>query len=484
METVPEGPFPELSQYNPGMRYFSRDLSSTNADGRQPAATPMSLHLRLNLLLSALFLLVFVLGAALVIHNARKAVQDEMESTARLTLQLLEISLEELDQPAQDALLSRLRENLGRLVHTRHLRLEFQPGSPGQSPVAVTPVSQREARAPQWFNRLVWPQDRSLRYALKQPDSPHGSIVIWADPADEISEAWKEARVLLGLLALALVLSLVTVHLAVGHWLRPVATILGALEEIGEGNYRVRLSSLGTPELDQIALGVNGMARALEQSREENLQLTRQALHIREEERRHLAHELHDELGQSLSAIRAVAATIDQADPEEPETARRGARTISGIAGQIYDVVRGMMRRLRPVVLDELGLVPALQEMVDDWNGRHQEAFCSLVIEGELPELDDDTRINLYRIVQEALTNAARHSGASDVSVSMARTVEGLRLVVEDDGRGFDPAAVKRGLGLLGIEERVGALDGVFTLHSGPGQGVRIEVEIPLHQEG
>ncbi len=444
----------------------------------------MSLHLRLNLLLSALFLIVFVLGAALVIHNARKAVQDEMESTARLTLQLLEVSLDELDRPARDALLGRLRENLGRLAHTRHLRLEFQPGTVAGGTAAEPALPRREAQAPRWFTRLVWPQERSLHFSLKQPDNPQGAIVIWTDPADEISEAWKEARVLLGLLALALALSLVTVHLAVGHWLRPVAAILGALEEIGEGNYRVRLSSLGTPELDQIARGVNGMARALEQSREENLQLTRQALHIREEERRHLAHELHDELGQSLSAIRAVAATIDQADPQDPETARRGARTISGIAGQIYDVVRGMMRRLRPVVLDELGLVPALQEMVDDWNGRHQEVFCSLAVEGELPELDDDTRINLYRIVQEALTNVARHSGAGHVSVTLTPGVEGLRLVVEDDGRGFDPATVKRGLGLLGIEERVGALGGTFGLRAGPGEGVRMEIEIPLQEEG
>ncbi|RME35744.1 MAG: HAMP domain-containing protein [Gammaproteobacteria bacterium] len=443
-------------------------------------AISMSLHLRLNLLLSALFLLVFVLGAALVIHNARKAVSDEMESTARLTLQLLEIALDELDRPASEALLGRLRERLGHLAHTRHLRLEFRSGAPGSIPAVEAPAAPPDARAPAWFTRLVWPGDRHPRYTLRLPGDPRGAIVVWTDPADEIGEAWEEARVLLGLLALALVLSLVTIHLAVGHWLRPVTTILDTLEEIGSGNYRTRLDSLGTPELDQIARGVNLMAGALEQGREENLRLARQALHIREEERRHLAHELHDELGQSLSAIRAVAATIDRGEGTDPEAARSGARTISGIAGQIYDVVRGMMRRLRPVVLDELGLVPALQEMVDDWNSRHQETFCSLEIAPGLPEPDDDTRINLYRIVQEALTNVARHAGAGTVAVSLTPADGGLRLVIEDDGRGFDPRTTRRGLGLLGIEERTGALGGRFRIESGPGRGVRMEIELPL----
>jgi signal transduction histidine kinase len=149
-----------------------------------------------------------------------------------------------------------------------------------------------------------------------------------------------------------------------------------------------------------------------------------------------------------------------------------------------------MMRRLRPVILDELGLVPALQNVVDEWNDRHEETFCRLSIDGDLSALTDEAKINIFRIVQEALTNVAKHSRATEVEVSIRRTVRdigGMREIVEismaDNGIGFDAQHTTAGLGLLGMRERTEALNGQFELRSAPGAGVRIRIILPVDGE-
>ena len=144
-----------------------------------------------------------------------------------------------------------------------------------------------------------------------------------------------------------------------------------------------------------------------------------------------------------------------------------------------------MMTRLHPVVLDELGLVAALGLMIDDWNARHEDCFCENVCPRTLPAFDADARIAVYRVVQEALTNVARHAAASAVRVVLELDQDGdgastLHLAISDNGIGFDPDRVRRGLGLRGIGERVTALNGSWSLTSRPRDGTRIEVRVPL----
>ena len=121
------------------------------------------------------------------------------------------------------------------------------------------------------------------------------------------------------------------------------------------------------------------------------------------------------------------------------------AATITEISNHLYSVVRGMMRRLRPVLLDEFGLVRALEELVDGWNERHADAFCRLATRGRLDDLGDAVNISVYRIVQECLTNATKHAHATEVGVDVERTEDGaLRLAIADDGQGFEPGAAPR----------------------------------------
>src|SRR5882672_121810 len=441
----------------------------------------MSLRFRLNLLISVLFVTILVLGAVLVIHNARRAVLEETQSTGRLALRLLDVA--STGGPGgEDALRERLEAELRDFEDTRHLKVALLAEG-RETPLAGT-AGAHEPSAPRWFARLVEPAAIELRRVTGERGG--AELIVRADPGDEIAESWEDARPLLTLVLVVSVIANGLLYVVIGRWLKPVERIVAAMDGIEQGEYRARLPAFELPELARVATQFNRMAEVLEQSREENRSLARRNLAIQEDERRALAHELHDELGQSISAIKAVAVSIGQARPEPSAEVGAAARTIADISSHVYSVVRGMMRRLRPVLLDELGLVRALQDLVDGWNERHAETFCRLETHGSLGSLGDAVNITVYRVVQECLTNVGKHAGASEVAVGIERASGGderVRMTISDNGAGFDAASVPRGLGLLGMRERVDALRGTFELDTGAGRGVTITIELPLAAE-
>jgi signal transduction histidine kinase len=204
--------------------------------------------------------------------------------------------------------------------------------------------------------------------------------------------------------------------------------------------------------------------------------LSAKLVRAQEDERRTLARELHDEVGQSLSAIMMEAGNAEAA-PNAGEIRRRVA-SIESIAGRTLNVVRDLALLLRPSMLDDFGLVPAL-----NWHVREMSKRTGLNVRisadpasGDLP---DEHKTCIYRLVQEALNNAARHAGARTLHVTVKREGERVAFSVEDDGIGFDKNSV-RGLGLLGMEERVRRLGGTFRIDSQPGRGTAISAELPL----
>jgi len=245
-----------------------------------------------------------------------------------------------------------------------------------------------------------------------------------------------------------------------------------------------RLSPSREPELriyvtdiSEVTLMQNELAGALE----ENRRLSQRSMQVQEEERRNLARELHDELGQSLNAIKVDAVTIRDRSVALPEI-HRSALSIIEVSSQVYDVVRSLMQRLRPVALDELGLRSAVQYSVEQWQRRHAGVRCTFTVEGELDDLDEQTNITLYRLVQECLTNVAKHAGATQVAISMTRSAQDVRFSFSDNGKGFDLSQKRRGLGLVGLRERVEALAGHFELESAPGRGVHVKAVIPAKE--
>lgn len=215
---------------------------------------------------------------------------------------------------------------------------------------------------------------------------------------------------------------------------------------------------------------------------QENRRLTRRMFAVQEKERRHLSRELHDELGQWLTAIQAEAQTINTmaCTKKENSHCQDSTQSIINSTTQVHQVLRRILRRLRPSMLDQLGLADSLREMVGQWRRHHPDIACDLVLDDALEGLDETLNITLYRAVQEALTNISSHADAGRVTISVRRAPDTVLLSVEDNGRGMDMHLPRQGLGLLGMRERVIAAEGEFVLHSMPGQGLRIDIGLPL----
>jgi len=227
---------------------------------------------------------------------------------------------------------------------------------------------------------------------------------------------------------------------------------------------------------------------------DENRMLVGEFLVVQENERRHLSQELHDELGQCITAIQADAAIISEFASRCDCRLEKSARAIQDVSARIYEFVHSTMLRMRPNILDDLGLAETLHEEVDAWQSRHPNTDCTLSINTDLDGLNEQTEITIYRIVQECLTNIAKHSNAHNIAVDIDRVeasvpdhtdtaampIPALRLSIRDDGVGMEPKTRNQGLGLIGIRERAGALDGTLSIQSTSGQGVTIIVTLPL----
>ncbi|MFM0129708.1 histidine kinase [Paraburkholderia sediminicola] len=225
----------------------------------------------------------------------------------------------------------------------------------------------------------------------------------------------------------------------------------------------------------------------------DNRRLDNQALQVQELERRHLARELHDELGQYLNAISLDAARIrDLSSGREPEIHRISLGLIQS-ASHVYRQIGGMIRRLRPIGLDEFGLPSALEHCVDGWRERLPDASFSLTIEGDFAGLSDALTITLYRLVQEGLTNVSKFARTSRVEVFMVRApreaqerqdgklIDEIVVTMADDGPGVDLEKPRGGLGLIGMRERVEALGGEFHVASKPEGGFLFCARVPAH---
>ena len=229
------------------------------------------------------------------------------------------------------------------------------------------------------------------------------------------------------------------------------------------------------------------LARRLAAERElgdalaENRRLSQKYLLAQEDERRNLARELHDELGQCLNAIKLDATAIRNHPGAPSREIVDGAQAIIDVSSRVYDVTRGLMERLRPVALDELGLADALSHLVSEWQRRNPGVGCSLEFQGRLEGLGEQINMSLYRVVQECLTNVTRHARASAVEVRVEGAPGELSVRIRDDGAGMPAATGRRaGLGLVGLRERVEALGGRFEVAERSPHGVEIHASIPV----
>jgi signal transduction histidine kinase len=341
--------------------------------------------------------------------------------------------------------------------------------------------------APAWFqavyDQVFGPYARVERpLTTRQPTA--GVITAEPDRGAAIRQAWHQIAVVLSVAAMLAAGIGILAALSIGQSLMPARTIVAGLRRLERGDYSYRLPRYRTAEFDRISSAVNDLTARLAETTAQRMALTNRLFQVQEEERRALARDLHDEFGQCLAAVGALATVIEMEAADRPDLAK-DARSIRETSKRMSATLRGALARLRSQEVEELGLESSLAQLVAGWNAqKERQAAFHLDIIGNLAGLPEATSLSIYRIAQECLTNAARHGKPRDVRLQVQRVdAEGRDAVavsVEDDGGGtLSRLGWAPGYGILGIRERVTALGGSLSI-SQARWGVRVAALIPL----
>ncbi|WP_342728182.1 histidine kinase [Bradyrhizobium sp. B097] len=366
--------------------------------------------------------------------------------------------------------------------------VQFEPAGAFEKPLCGQSKGIGKA-PPHWFAatvQTVLGDHATVERPISARTATAGTVRAISDPEAAIALAWQHILdnihvALLMALAIALLASL-----AIAHTLAPAHSIVSALRRMAEGEYRTPLPRVRSMDLAMIGRAVGDLGDRLAQAEEERTMLTRRLLEIRSDERRALARELHDEFGQNLTAILAFATTIEASAGDKYAAGTeiaQDARMISQATRRIIACLRDTLNRLRHPPAEELGLEASLVDLVDSWRSRTTQPMIQLDLQGDLADISGTVAATAYRIAQECLTNALRHSAAREIVLRIERRTgaeNALLVRVEDDGGG-DAAKVAQsaGFGLTGVSERVAALGGSLSI-ARASRGLSVAATIPL----
>jgi two-component system sensor histidine kinase UhpB len=305
-------------------------------------------------------------------------------------------------------------------------------------PYADSSVNEQEQPAPQWFVKAVMVDFLTHNHNITIADGSIKPIVINANPMDEINEAWGETKIFFWTIVFMSAIIFLTINFVFNSMLRAVNTILYVLRQVEGGYFDQVLPPFKISEFNAIAVEINGMSNALNTARKNNQALALRTMQIQETERKDMSRELHDEMGQSLTAIKAMAVTCQQ--PSSDVSAITSS--IINICDHLSVVVRSMMKTLHPL------------------------------------SLNSDIAIHVYRIVQECLTNVVKHANASKVNIVVIKLNNEVKISISDNGQGKQSNSP--GFGLLGMRERAENLGGTFSLETPENSGVNVVVQLPF----
>ncbi len=445
----------------------------------------MQLVTRLLLRLMLVGMAAITVALALTLLAAKRDIADEVDSSQRIgqliaTLGALQGNGALQEQAAAiDALNDggTLRHFHVALLDDRGRRLTRQPAAGEEGALGVLQG---------WLVRDLEMPTTTL--SVVRPDGKRLLLMLEPNPRSESSEAITSALLQFGLFGAVAVAPIVALWFSVRRALAPLSDILSAIARLEAGDYAVRIRQCATRELDQIGRALNHLAEVLTAQIARQRELLHRLQDVQEDERRKLAHELHDEFGQLLTAIQVDASYLMKQSAGQP--ALEGcAKAVVENSGAILAQLRGLLAQLRPYGLQggeehDIALGQALRDLVAQRQSRGDAALdCRLSVSLGEAAVPQRLAVAVYRIVQEALTNVMRHAQASRVQIAVVADLAAsvLEVSVTDDGRGLDPGrASSGGIGLAGIRERVLANGGELALDAATPSGLALTARFPL----
>ncbi|MGJ8620103.1 MAG: ATP-binding protein [Methylophilaceae bacterium] len=443
----------------------------------------MSLRLRLNLIITLLMLLFMLAVGFILIKAAKSSTQESVEAATHVTTQLLDAvilsSASNLDLGYTNGVMRRFLEQLGRVRSNEIYLYDFRNQVVYKSP---KPEYRSDVKPPQWFYDMLDPKAEPVMRFIRL--GKLGKLEVRPNPSGTIRESWAKMQNLFWIWLGFFIALNVGVYWMLGRLLKPLHPILKMINQLEQGDLSARLPHFKSPEFEKIGHSLNRMAQSLavERELEESRQLTHLIQKHIEDERRSLARELHDELGQYVTAIKTFAVTIANKTKEKAPEVEASAQTIVAAANHIYDGMHNIIKQLRPGSLDNLGLTETLKDLANSVQEQYQNLNVKLSLAGALNELGETININIYRIVQESINNAIKHAEATELTIDLSIVGDDtLQLIIVDNGKGMDIDAVDQTnhFGLLGIRERVQGLHGSFKVDSELGKGTNIMITIP-----
>jgi two-component system sensor histidine kinase UhpB len=440
-----------------------------------------------------------LVGGAVVILMARSATRIEIAASTELARHLVNEAVRRVpEETTPHDILAGLPLQLRSL---RHVRISVQDAAdrPVSYPATrdgsgLLPGNGRP-RAPGWFRALVAAPTESMAVPVIAKGERIGSVLIAGEPDDEIAEVWENtvALALVGLLVS--VAAVITLSILFGRALAPLKGLDRGLRDLEGRNYNVRLPRPEALEFAALTDRFNALAEALSTARAENATLNQRLITAQDDERRRTALDLHDEVGPGLFGLKVNAASIaalvgQPIDTTAGKIAER-ARDMLAVIEQLQAINRSILVRLRPMALGYVPLQELIAEMVRQRARQHPEVSFSFSPGQLRNSYGDSIDLTVYRCVQESLTNAVRHANAKTIATELGEVGEDAEasnsgatsrrivLSIQDDGCGISPNP-PMGFGLSGMQERVHALGGEFSIEGVPQRGTSVRVVIPV----
>lgn len=448
----------------------------------------MSLRLQVNCIITALMAIFATVLIGLQIDNTRRSVHEEVVGGNVVATQLLS----RMQWVYGSSGLSGMAAFLTQVGRIRANEVQLRDMHNALIYRSPPPIYKAGREAPGWYASIVSPP-----LSPKEIELPDGRLLLQADASRAVLDGWDDLTPMLWIVLLGFVFGNVLVFALMGRVLRPLHKVVQGLRDMADGAYDTRLSAPTGREGRQITAAFNHMAQSVQESivakrlakevgqaLAESREFTQMFQQRIELERGAISRELHDELGQQVTAIKSVGLVIARRAAGKDSAIEQSARLVMDCADQIYDGMHRLISKLRPLALEHGGVHDALRDLLGDFQLHHPDVVVQANLPASLDILDNALATAVYRIVQEAVNNALRHAQAQRINVCVSQSDQGLEIEVVDNGRGRVTEFQTSGhFGLSGMRERAQALGGVFELTQLAPTGVRIRVRLPLSKK-